>query len=587
MRVEIVTSPTGQRHAYIREGYRDRAGRPTKRTVEKLGPVADLEAADPAWRAKADARARQLAEAKAPTTATLSVDLDAKADPAGALNLGWQLAGAVWDLAGLGPWLDRRRREAGWGVDVAGVLEALVACQIVWPSSKRAAVANLGRMLAAPDPPLAHAYRALDRIAELSGAIQARARRALASTGGSLECVFYDVTNYFFAIDQDDDADKTDHNPARGQAARRKGACKERRPEQIVQMGLFMDGAGLPVAYRLFHGSTPDCSTLTGALAEFKTAFGRPRVTVVADAAMNNARNLIALAGEGDDWVFAASIRKTNAKIRDWALEDAGWVYQIDPDGYLAARTKSKTITRTVGYQADDGTKARRRLTEKVIVRWTADYANRQRRGRTELAVKAAALAGDPAKWKAASRKGAAKYVRLEQADPATGEVEESRPVLSLDEVRLEDDAALDGYWLVHTSRTGASDQELLADYAQLWQIEDAFRVTKTELRARPVYVRTPAHIEAHFAICFLALLTARWLRNRLGMPVGQIAERMAELSVSDAGDGYFLVNRTRAWDQVDQALGIDTDKKWATVAELRHWRRRAAEALRREPLPT
>jgi hypothetical protein len=310
-------------------------------------------------------------------------------------------------------------------------------------------------------------------------------------------------------------------------------------------------------------------------------------VTVVADAAMNNARNLIGLAEAGDDWVFAASIRKTAKGIRAWALEDTGWAWQIGPDGYAVSKTKSKRITRTVSYKTDDGVRVKRRVTEKVVVRWTADYASRQRRKRAELAAKAAALAGDPAKWKAAAKRGAAKYVQVEQADPATGEVEESRPVLSLDEVKLEDDAALDGYWLLHTSRTGASDQELLADYAQLWQIEDAFRVTKTELHARPVYVRTPEHIEAHFAICFLALLAVRWLRNRLGMPVGQIADRMAELSVSDAGDGYWLVNRTRAWGQIDRALGIDTDKKWMDVAELRRWRRRVADALRAEPLTT
>ncbi|MDR1427288.1 MAG: transposase [Bifidobacteriaceae bacterium] len=159
--------------------------------------------------------------------------------------------------------------------------------------------------------------------------------------------------------------------------------------------------------------------------------------------------------------------------------------------------------------------------------------------------------------------------------------------MLSLDTVKLADDAALDGYWLLHTSRTGASDPELLAHYAQLWQIEDAFRVTKTELRARPVYVRTPAHIEAHFAICFLALLTVRLLRNLLDMPAGQIADRMAELSVSDAGDGYHLVNRTRAWDQIDQALGTSLDTKWATDQRLRQWRRETTAAIRAHLLPT
>jgi hypothetical protein len=515
------------------------------------------------------------------------LDLVAKADPAGALNLGWQVAGALWDTLGLGPWLERRRRDGGWGVDVAGVLEGLVACQLVWPGSKRSAVANLGRMLGAPVVPLDHAYKALDRIAEVSAALQVRARRATARAAEPVGCVFYDVTNYFFAIDQDDAADAGDHDPPRGSASRRKGACKERRPEQIIQMGLFMDADGLPVSYRLFHGSTPDCSTLAGALPEFKREFGAAKVTVVADAAMNTARNIVQLADSGDDWVFAASIRKAPAAIQDWVLEDSGWCHQVDSHGYLASKTKSRTMTRTVSYKDAHGKRVSRTVTEKIVARWTAEYANRQARQRAEMAGKAAAMAEDPAKWKAASKRGAAKYVLVEQADPATGQIQDACPVLSLDQVKLDDDATWDGYWLLHTSRTSTPDPELLADYSQLWQIEDAFRVTKTELHARPVYVRTPKHIEAHFAICFLALLIARSLRNRLNMPVGQIANRMAELCVSDAADGYYLLNRPQAWDQIDQALGIDTNKKWVTVQQLRHWRRQVAAALRTTPLPT
>jgi hypothetical protein len=363
----------GDSYVYIVEDYRDQAGRPVRRIVEKLGRASALEARDPGWRAAAQARAAELTAEKGSLRGQVAYDLSEPADPAGALNAGWLLADAAFDRLGLGPWLRRRRRrrDKGWGQDVAEVLRLLVVCRVVWPGSKRAAVADCARLWDGPHVSLDTVYKALDRLCEESARIQTRARAAVAGDGERLECVYYDVTNYFFEIDQPDPSGEG-HDPARGQAARRRGFSKEHRQSPIVQMGLFMDASGMPVSYRLFDGSSPDSCTLAGAIKEFKAQFGRPKVTVVADGAMNNGPNLAMLDGAGDGWAVAASIRKTTGKLRGWVLDPAGWSYEMGADGRVWSATKSKVHTRTIRFAGPDGKRTSRKVTEKVIAHWSA-----------------------------------------------------------------------------------------------------------------------------------------------------------------------------------------------------------------------
>jgi hypothetical protein len=576
----------GDAYVYIVEDYRDQAGKPARRIVEKLGRVSALEARDAAWRAGAEARAAELTAQKDSSRGLVAYDLSAPGGRAGALNAGWLLADAALDRLGLGPWLRRRRRDGGWSQDVGEVLRLLVVSRVLWPGSKRAAVANAHRLWDGPRVSVDTVYRALDHLCEEAGRIQSRARAALAGPGEQLECVYYDVTNYFFEIDQPD-APGQGHDPARGEAGRRRGFSKEHRQSPIIQMGLFRDSAGMPVSYRLFAGSTPEASTLKGAIGEFKAQFGRPKVTVVADGAMNNGPNLAMLDGAGDGWVVAASIRKTTGGLREWVLDPSGWSREMGPDGRVWSMTKSKVHTRTIRFADPDGKKSTRTVTEKVIAHWSAAYAARERAARAELAAKAAALAADPAKLKASNRKGVKKYVKQEHADPATGEVGGQVLVLSVDQAKLEADALLDGYWLCHTSLLDTPDQRVLAQYRQLWRIEETFRISKTDIEARPVYVWTPAHIEAHFLVCFLALVTTRPLQRQAGgLPAGQVKELLAQLVLTEAGQGLYVVGRPAGWDVIDHATGVDTDRQWATDGSARAWRRSWAAALNK-PLPT
>jgi hypothetical protein len=340
-------------------------------------------------------------------------------------------------------------------------------------------------------------------------------------------------------------------------------------------MGLFMDPNGIPVSYRLFDGSCPDQSTLKGALETFKAEFGASKVTVVADGAMNTSPGVGMLHALGDGWVVSSSIRKASKALKAWVADREGWVYQTGPDGRVWSMTKSQIRTRQVDQPGPGGTTVKTTVQEKVIARWSAAHAARQAQARSEMAAKAAALVADPAKLKASNRRGVKKYVKQEQADKTTGEVTDAAVIVSLDEAKLVEDAQWDGYWLCHTSQTDTPDAEVLAQYRQLWRIEENFRVSKTDLQARPVYVWTPKHIEAHFLVCFLALLLTRLLQAWAGgLPSGRLRELLVHMVATEADDGLLLQGRPAGWQTIDTATGVDTDRKWVTVEALRQRRR-------------
>jgi hypothetical protein len=578
VRVQI-TKAGGHQYAAITQAYRDQEGRPRHRTVEKLGRVDRLDAEDPGWRAAAEARAARATAERRDARGVIEYDTAAPSARLPALNAGHLLAGAVWERLGLDAWLKRLRRERGWGVDVENVARTLVAARIVWPGSKRAACEKASLMALAEPFPLKDAYRALDHLAEVAALAQARCARLLAEgAGGPVGDVYYDVTNYFFAIDRGDDGALGKAAP-RGEATRQKGCSKEHRTSPIIQMGLFMDSRGMPLRYRLFDGNVPDTSTLGTALGDFKKAAGAGKVVVVADKAMNTARNTAMLDERGDGWVFSASARQLGKKARAWMLDEEGWEW-LDAD--QTVRAKSRVVKRVCEWKDDDGAKRRRTVTEKVIARWSKDYADRDAHTRADLLAKASAMVQDPSKYKAVTAKGARKYVAEVAVDPATGEVADAAQVLLLDAARAQADAELDGYWLVHTSLTETPDRGVLDKYKELWRIEDTFKVSKTDLKARPVFVWTPAHIEAHFLTCFLALLTERLLQEWTGLPSGQVCEALKGLTAKPAGPGVFLIDRPDAWDQIDAALGISSDQEWATIEQLRQWRRDLAAAAAR-----
>ena len=575
MLVRVSKTRDGVEYAYIVEAYRDEQGRSRQRVVERHGRLDTLLAADPDALATLRERAKQLTVERRARRGTISYDTSVVSDGAAGLNVGWWLAEAVLDRLGVDRMVRLAGREAGWGDEVAEVLSLLVFSRVVWPCSKKAAVERAGQLLGGPQVDLARVYPVLDRIAELAVELQQTASSGLGRAATALGTVDYDVTNYFFHIDAAD-PDPQGKTAPRGQASRQRGHSKENRPDPIIQLGLFLDGEGIPVSYRLFDGNVPDTSTLPAVLTEFKTTFNAHRIVVVADKAMNTRPNLGALAQNGDGWIVSASARTADKALREWLLDPDGWT------GDDTSRTKSMIVTRGVPvtmFGVDNVPKA---VEEKVVARWSAEAAARDAHTREEILTRAEALAADEARYRASTRSGIKKYITAETINPDTGELITGCDThLSVDRARADAEARFDGFQIIRTSETGLADSEVWARYHQLWRIEQTFRVSKTDLHTRPVYVRTPAHIEAHFAICFLALLITRLLERWTGLPSGQLLDAIRHFDAIPVGDGVYRIIRPHAWDTIDHATGAGLDQTWATLTELRTWHRQLTKTTK------
>jgi transposase len=405
--------------------------------------------------------------------------------------------------------------------------------------------------------------------------LQQTASTGLGRAEASLTTADYDVTNYFFHID-DAGPDPQGKTAKRGEATRQRGHSNQNRPDPIIQLGLFLDAEGIPISYRLFDGNVPDTSTLPAVLSEFKSSFACPRIVVVADKAMNTAPNLGALAHNGDGWIVSASARTADKTLRTWLLDPTGWV------GDEHSRTKSMLVTRAVPVALFGVDNIPKSVEEKVVARWSAESAARDAHTREEILTRAEALASDEARYRASNKRGIKKYITADTIDPATGEVLTGRDTnLNVDRARAEAEAVFDGFQIIRTSETSLADSAILDRYHQLWRIEQTFRVSKTDLHTRPVYVRTPAHIEAHFAICFLALLVTRLLERWTSLPSAQLLDAIRHLDAIPVGDGVHRISRPTAWDTIDHATGVSLNQNWATLTELRTWRRDLTRATK------
>lgn len=583
MLLRTITGRDKVTRVYIVESYRDEHGKTKQRTVESLGRLDQMLAEDPdAWE-KARVHCEELTAAKKATRGRIEYDTAQPWDGARAVNLGWLLIDALLRRLGVVQVAraGRGRNGATTGVDVASVTRLLVASRVTWPGSKLKAWERQADLLLGPRiEAVGDVYQGLDDIASLACRFQQAARRGLGAAAASLDTVDYDVTNYFFHIDTADPA-PLGTTAKRGQASREQGYSKEHRPDPIIQMGLFLDGDGIPVSYRLFDGNVPDMSTMTTAVSEFKAMFTPAKIVMVADKGLNTGPNLIDLAEHHDGWIVGASHRKDTA-TRAWLLDDAGWVWNREG----SAKHKSRVITHTI--TALIGT-ARRSLevTEKYVASWSREAEARDHATRADLLAKAARLAGDESAYRAGGKRGPRKYILAETIDPATGELTTRKQVgLTVNQGLAEAEALLDGYHLVRTSETHLDDQVILERYHQLWQIEHAFRVSKTNLETRPVYVHLPQRIEAHFLICFLSLLVTRLLQRLTGLSSAQLVRAIQSFQAMPCGNGVYRLQRPD-WEAIDQATGVALNQSWATIDQIRAWATALATTIKTHPLTT
>ena len=549
MFLKTIRQKNGREKLCVYESYRD--GRRTRqRTVRALGYVDELarEHDDPvAWARSVveGMNAERDAERQSVPVEIHPMQLVDKRS-ANRRNAGVAAALAVYSGLGVEAVLRNHSRGRAFEYDLNAVMRLLACERVLEPGSKRAAWERRGRHFFRSDLSLDDVYRGLDELAAARDRVVAAMNRSIASHGGrDASNVYYDVTNYYFECDPD--------GPG---GLRERGVSKEHRPNPIVQMGLLQDADGVPISYRLFRGNTQDGRTMIPVLSDMKEEQGIGRVVAVADKGLNCSDNIAALVGRGDGFVLSQSLRGTrsDASLKAWATSPEGWA--TDTPGFRMKSMQGWKAVRIKAEDAADGRARDERVPVKWVAIWSAKYERRARAERAKVLERARDLVAHPGRYTRHTHHGAAAYVRNVQFDD-DGSVATNRE-LSIDEAAVAEAERYDGYYLICTSETGWEDGRILDAYRELWRIEESFRVAKSELEARPVFVWTAPRIEAHFLTCYVALAILRLLQRATGIPAARVREEIAAMSCSSLDANWWLFDhRTDESDLILDAIGV------------------------------
>lgn len=417
-------------------------------------------------------------------------------------NYGYKFLEAVYNLLGINGFVEEHARAKKFRGEYSPseVFKYLVMARLLSPDSKRATCQLKDSFYGMNNEfTLADIYRSLDMFAQMETPLQRHLNEQVKGRiGRDLSHAFYDVTNYYFEIDF----------PKSGEDIRQRGVSKEHRVDPIAAMGLFMDSNGLPVSMSIFPGNTSDSVTLHPAMKDVKASYGLGRLVVVADKGLNSTKNIETLLNAGDGYVFSQILRGTKGKrYRAGVMDPEGWVWNEAKTYRYKLFDESYTVR-------DAGGMKQTRL-RRVLLYWNEAEEKMARRKREEKLERASARVGNNAY---SIKKGADEYTREDIVDRETGEVlKHTKRLRSVDFDKAEEDALYDGYFCIVTSELGYDEQKIRQVYGGLWRIEESFRMLKSDLYARPVFLSKNEHIRAHFLICFVALLVMRILQHYMG----------------------------------------------------------------------
>ena len=562
----------GRVYLSIVEGFRE-GGTIRQRTVEPIGYVDELKATydDPIayFEARADALTAEKDARVAPVTLTIYPAQKVDRRKVGLRReVGSCVPLAVFHALGIESALNNERKttKSRASYSLAQAMRLMVVERLLSPGSKLSDVRNIDKHFFKSELTDDDLYHALGELANAQERIVSSLSSHISRLiGRDTSRVFYDVTNYYWEIDTEDEL-------------RRRGVSKEHRPEPIVQMGLLVDNNAIPIDYHLFSGNTHDGVTMNSFIE--KTAPDAGEVIWVADKGCNTKENMVDVCARGQHFLWSQSIRGTKSKghLRDWVLDESGYKgISGDADAGSDFKVKSKQDTLVVEVADPSGKKTKVPIEVKYIAFWSRKYQARARKERQKTIDRALDMVAHPTKYDSITAKGALKYVSKHEVDQDG--VVGGMPVVSFDEEALAADEALDGYYLIVTSKTDMEDLKIIDTYRGLWRIEESFRITKSDLTARPVYLSRPDHIEAHFLVCFVALTIVRLMQlgirerraDNTAPSAAQILGDLSQVAATKLESNWWVFDhRTDLTDELFSAFGLEVPTRYIQLKDIR-----------------
>lgn len=525
-----------------------------ERTIQSIGYLSVLkkEYDDPiAYFSKkaADMTAEKKKEKSKVITIDMSEKMDTQTDDI--YNVGYGILKQLYKELEIDKFWNWKTRNLSVEFSVDQIFRLLVFSRILCPASKKGTFdnrdfyfENFGNFS------LDDIYHALDIICENNEALQKWIfEHSEKLYSRDLSVSYFDCTNYYFDIghsDMDtlDDSGKPvdkDGNPVAAKY-RKRGPEKNHRPDPIIEMGLLMDRSGIPLAFDLFPGNESEKIHMRPIINRIKNDFSDTRIIFVADRGLNTSDNIYYLNGDNksdnnqrDGYVYGQSVRGADAEFKQWILSGE---YQKDKiqnehGEKITFTHKSRIHPKELHVNVTKpGQKKPVKKTVKVdqkqMVYYSEKYAKKQKADREIMIARAKDLIKHPKKYDRVTSAGSAAYILNIAFDKSTGEIVDGKN-LELNLAKIEEESKYDGYYSIVTSELNMSDMEMRNVYRGLSQIEDTFKISKSEFSSRPVYVRTNDHIDAHFTTCFTSLVLIRLLQTKLEnkYPVGKIIESL------------------------------------------------------------
>lgn len=584
----------GDFNAYILRSYRKDGGGTSTMTVEKLGRLSDIKREHPGHdpRQWVEQRARMLTEQEESESSCITLVLDpGKRMGSGdrrVIHGGELLLHGLYYELGLDSICAELTRRGKFSYDINDIMKKLVYGRILFPDSKLGTWEQSRSFVNPPAFELEDIYKALGVMARESDMIQGQLYlNTVAGVGRNTTVIYYDCTNYYFEVEQADKeaeecADQKELRKYKARGLRKYGHSKENRPSPIVQLGMFMDGDGMPLAFCVNPGNTSENKTIQPLEETLATDFGLSTFVCCTDGGLGSRDNRRYNRTEGREYITVQSLKgtKVDPAVREWALEDSGWTVpghegvhtKKEAAALLGDRFREATLVKDrhmkVGKDGDD---------EHIIVTYSQKYADYMKKTRDAQVARAARQIAAGTDLSKKSPNDCRRFIKQEKY--TDDGVEADRTLVFLDEEKIAEEARFDGIYAIATSLDDTPSAVLKANHFR-YEIEHLFRVTKTDLDLRPIYLSRTDRIIGHFVTCFIALLMLKMLQRKVNagraeeecVPVERIRESLAGMKyVYHESAGYEpAFNNNATTLRMQEALNIIVDNQIISKPRMR-----------------
>lgn len=563
----MTTKSKNSESFYIAKSYINNQGKSTSKIIRKLGTLAELSALLNTDRngvmdwAKEQAKMETEKYKKENEDAVVMIPFHSNRlmdyDQKKLFSGGYLFLQSVYYGLKMDSVCRKIRNRHKYKYDLNAVLSDLIYTRVLEPSSKSSSYKAAKKFLEPPSYELHDVYRALSVLAEELDFIQAEVYKNSFFFGNRNDRVlYYDCTNYYFEIEQEDGDKKY-------------GKSKEHRPNPIIQMGLFTDGDGLPLAFSLFPGNQNEQKSLKPLETKILQQFGCQRFIYCSDAGLASEENRSFNHLGQRAFIVTQSIKKLPTEDREWALCRKGF-QRLSDDSPADISKLTDDDKQELFYKDEPYTT--KKLHQRLIITYSPGYAAYQKAVRAEQVTRAEKMVANGSLKR--QRKNPNDPARFVNKVAATRDGEKADIHYYLDEDRIAEEEKYDGLYAVCTDLLDDDVKDILKVSEGRWQIEDCFRTMKTDFEARPVYVSREDRIKAHFLTCFLALLHFRLLKRSIKTPctTEQLLEVLRSMNYADIEEQGFMpvYERQRITDELHEACGFRTDYQFITKRKMK-----------------